>query len=68
MGITQRIAPEDFEANKEWTWQASPHAIRIIEKETFHLLYTVEPVTQENLVLVSFWCEDHNRLVEMLDA
>ncbi|MHC4311247.1 MAG: hypothetical protein ACYSW3_02105 [Planctomycetota bacterium] len=53
-------------STREWTWQASPLAIRIIEKETYHLLYSIQPVTQENLVLASYWVEEHNKLIEYM--
>ncbi|MHA2201802.1 MAG: hypothetical protein ACXABN_18180 [Candidatus Thorarchaeota archaeon] len=66
MGLTQKIAPEEYMSTREWTWQASPLAIRIIEKETYHLLYSIQPVTQENLVLVSYWVEEHNRLIQFM--
>jgi hypothetical protein len=66
MGLTQKIAPEEYMSTREWTWQASPLAIRIIEKETYHLLYSIQPVTQENLVLASYWVEEHNKLIEYM--
>jgi hypothetical protein len=66
MRTIQRATHEDYLSIKEWTWQASPLAIRIIEKETYHLLYSIQPVTQENLVLVSYWVEEHNRLIQFM--
>lgn len=68
MGITRKTTPDNFDSNKKWTWNASPNSIRIIEEmPPYILLYTIEPVTQENLVLASYWVEDHNRLVDLLD-
>ena len=67
MGITRKTTPDEFDSNKIWTWDASPNSIRIVEKyPPYTLLYIIEPVTQENLVLASYWVADHNRLVDLL--
>lgn len=68
MGITRKTTPDEFDSNKRWTWDASPNSVRIIEEAPpYILLYTIEPVTQENLVLASYWVADHNRLVDELE-
>jgi len=67
MGITRKLAPEEFQSIKKWTWNASPNSVRIVEEAPpYILIFVIEPVTQENLVLASYWVEDHNRLVDLL--
>ncbi len=49
---------------KKWKWQSSPSSIRIEEEEGHHLRYAIAPPTQDALVLVSYWIDDHNNLID----
>ena len=62
--IIQKVGPDNL---REWKWQSSPSSIRIEEKETHFLRYSITPPSQDLLVMVSYWIDDHNELIRRLN-